>query len=142
MTSLSKDGKEGDVAAAVAAPGLEFVDWGKSSTILKKFTFSQVTPLISTGSVRRLEPEDLCHFTQLESEALSKTFVQDWHEEKEKNPTKPNLIKTVLKRHKFIFVWTGFLYLIAQASIFVGPLMLRKIVRVSVLSRKKDTVFI
>jgi len=42
------------------------VDWTKRN-YFKEFFFEHVTPLISEGTVRRLEPTDLCHLERLDS---------------------------------------------------------------------------
>lgn len=57
---------------------------------------------------------------------LSALFDEDWAEERKK--PKPNLVRALLARHKFTFVWTGFLFAIAQGSLFAGPLLLREII--------------
>ena len=63
-----------------------------------------------------------CVFTRTQ---LSAIFDEDWALEKTKE--KPNLVKALLVRHKFTFLWTGCLFGIAQASLFAGPLLLREI---------------
>ena len=57
---------------------------------------------------------------------LTDNFEEDWA--KEKTKPKPNLVRSLLVRHKVTFVWTGVLFGIAQASLFAGPLLLREIV--------------
>ena len=57
---------------------------------------------------------------------LTDKFEEDWA--KEKTKPKPNLVRSLLVRHKVTFVWTGVLFGIAQASLFAGPLLLREIV--------------
>ena len=45
------------------------VDWNKKNP-LKALFFAQVSPLIAEGTVRRLEPTDLCHLEKLDSERV------------------------------------------------------------------------
>jgi len=122
---MTADGKKTledvESGAKVALPP---VDWSKKN-LFKALFFAQVTPLIAEGTVRRLEPTDLCHLDALDSDRLSAIFDEDWALEKTKE--KPNLVKALLVRHKFTFLWTGCLFGIAQASLFAGPLLLREI---------------
>ena len=91
-------------------------------------TFWHVTPLISRGHVRRLEPEDLCQLPEMESERLASAFDRDWAAERAKNPDKPSLVRACLVGSRPTFIFTGVLYLLAQATRFSGPLLLRRIV--------------
>ena len=91
-------------------------------------TFWHVTPLISRGHVRRLEPEDLCQLPEMESERLASAFDRDWAAERAKNPDKPSLVRACLVGSRPTFIFTGVLYLLAQATLFSGPLLLRRIV--------------
>jgi len=132
MTSTAAGkGEDADVTSGATVKDVESivpkapVDWTKKNPI-KALFFAQVTPLIAEGTVRRLEPTDLCHLDRLDSERLSALFDEDWAEERKK--PKPNLVRALLARHKFTFVWTGFLFAIAQGSLFAGPLLLREII--------------
>ena len=108
--------------------GIPIIDWSVKNTLFHKFFFAQVTKLISVGQIRRLEPEDLAHLPELESDFLHENFQKEWEEEKRlRGKNDKNLIKVLLRRHKFTFVWTGFLFAIAQGAIFAGPLLLREI---------------
>ena len=110
--------------------GIPIIDWSVKNSPFHKFFFAQVTKLISVGQIRRLELEDLAHLPELESSFLHENFQNEWEEEKRlrwKNDK--NLIRVLLRRHKFTFVWTGFLFAIAQGAIFAGPLLLREIVK-------------
>jgi len=49
------------------------VDWRKKNP-LKALFFAQVSPLIREGTVRRLEPTDLCHLEKLDSERVRLGF--------------------------------------------------------------------
>ena len=110
--------------------GIPIIDWSVKNTLFHKFFFAQVTKLISVGQIRRLEPEDLAHLPELESDFLHENFQKEWEEEKRlRGKNDKNLIKVLLRRHKFTFVWTGFLFAIAQGAIFAGPLLLREIVK-------------
>ena len=110
--------------------GIPIIDWSVKNTLFHKFFFAQVTKLISVGQIRRLEPEDLAHLPELESIFLHENFQKEWEEEKKlRGKNDKNLIKVLLRRHKFTFVWTGFLFAIAQGAIFAGPLLLREIVK-------------
>ena len=91
-------------------------------------TFWHVTPLISRGHVRRLEPEDLCQLPEMESERLANAFDRDWAAERAKHPEKPSLVRACLVGSRPTFIFTGVLYLLAQATLFSGPLLLRRIV--------------
>tara|TARA_B110000977_G_scaffold200812_1_gene292715 strand:+ start:9872 stop:14014 length:4143 start_codon:yes stop_codon:yes gene_type:complete len=94
----------------------------------EQLTFWHVTPLISRGHVRRLEPEDLCALPEMESEKLANAFDRDWAAERAKNPDKPSLVRACLVGSRPTFLFTAVLYLIAQATLFSGPLLLRQIV--------------
>ena len=94
----------------------------------EQLTFWHVTPLISRGHVRRLEPEDLCALPEMESEKLANAFDRDWAAERAKNPDKPSLVRASLVGSRPTFLFTAVLYLIAQATLFSGPLLLRQIV--------------
>jgi ATP-binding cassette subfamily C (CFTR/MRP) protein 1 len=91
-------------------------------------TFWHVFPLISRGHVRRLEPEDLCRLPEMESERLANAFDRDWAAERAKHPEKPSLVRACLVGSRPTFIFTGVLYLLAQATLFSGPLLLRRIV--------------
>ena len=95
---------------------------------LEQLTFWHVFPLISRGHVRRLEPEDLCRLPEMESELLANAFDRDWAAERAKNPEKPSLVKACLVGSRPTFLFTAVLYIIAQATLFSGPLLLRQIV--------------
>ena len=43
----------------------------------------------------------------------------------EREKREKTLIRVLLRRHAFTFVWTGVLFAIAQGAIFAGPLLLR-----------------
>ena len=90
--------------------------------------FTHVTPLISTGHIRRLEPEDLCHLPELDSEDLAAKFDRDWAEERRRRPDKPSLVRACLVGSGPTLIYTGILYIIAQATLFSGPVLLRLIV--------------
>ena len=45
------------------------VDW-RARNPLKQLFFAQVSPLIAEGTVRRLEPTDLCHLDALDSQRV------------------------------------------------------------------------
>ena len=62
MTSETKDVED-------AGPPKPPVDWAKNNA-LKSLFFAQVSPLIAEGTVRRLEPTDLCHLDTLDSERV------------------------------------------------------------------------
>ena len=110
--------------------GIPIIDWSVKNTLFHKFFFAQVTKLISVGQIRRLEPEDLAHLPELESDFLHENFQKEWEEEKKlRGKNDKNLINVLLRRHQFTFVWTGFLFAIAQGAIFAGPLLLREIVK-------------
>jgi ATP-binding cassette, subfamily C (CFTR/MRP), member 1 len=114
------------------------IDWQRQNGIVYKIFFAQVTKLISTGAIRRLEIEDLCHLEQMGSELLWEKFERNWESEKKraslmssenKKNNKANLIKCLLREHHFTFAWTGVLFGISQAAVFAGPLLLREIVK-------------
>ena len=110
--------------------GIPIIDWSVKNSPFHKFFFAQVTKLISVGQIRRLELEDLAHLPELESSFLHENFQNEWEEEKRlRGKNDKNLIRVLLRRHKFTFVWTGFLFAIAQGAIFAGPLLLREIVK-------------
>ena len=96
--------------------------------IFQQLVFAQVSPLISRGQLRRLEPEDLCHLPEMESEDLARRFEKDWSAELKKNPTKPSLVRACLVGSGPLFAGTAVLYTLAQASLFTGPVILRLIV--------------
>lgn len=62
MTSETKDVED-------AGPPQPPVDWTKKN-VIKTLFFAQVSPLIAEGTVRRLEPTDLCHLDKLDSERV------------------------------------------------------------------------
>ena len=95
---------------------------------LQQVFFTHVTPLISTGHIRRLEPEDLCHLPELDSEDLAAKFDRDWAEERRRRPDKPSLVRACLVGSGPTLIYTGILYVIAQATLFSGPVLLRLIV--------------
>jgi ATP-binding cassette subfamily C (CFTR/MRP) protein 1 len=103
------------------------VKWVKPN-LLQQLFFAHVSPLISRGQLRRLEPDDLCHLPEMESAALAKQFEIDWSAELKKNPDKPSLIKACLVGSGPLFAGTAVLYTLAQASLFTGPVILRLIV--------------
>lgn len=45
------------------------VDW-RATNALKRLFFAHVSPLIAEGTVRRLEPTDLCHLDALDSQRV------------------------------------------------------------------------
>ena len=45
------------------------VDW-EATNALKRLFFAHVSPLIAEGTVRRLEPTDLCHLDALDSQRV------------------------------------------------------------------------
>jgi hypothetical protein len=80
--------------------------------------FTQVSPLIAIGQVRRLEPEDLCHLPELDSGKLAAEFEKDWAAELKK--PQPSLIRACLVGSAPIFIGTGLLYTMAQGSLFTA----------------------
>jgi hypothetical protein len=80
-TAAGKD-VDADVTSGAAAKDVESivpkapVDWTKKNPI-KALFFAQVTPLIAEGTVRRLEPTDLCHLDRLDSERVRFTRASD-----------------------------------------------------------------
>ena len=60
------------------------IDWQRQNGIVYKIFFAQVTKLISTGAIRRLEIEDLCHLEQMGSELLWEKFERNWESEKKR----------------------------------------------------------
>ena len=73
MTTMTADGAQktldDDDVEEGATVALPPVDWSKKNA-LKALFFAQVTPLIAEGTVRRLEPTDLCHLESLDSERV------------------------------------------------------------------------
>lgn len=76
MTSTAAGkGEDADVTSGATVKDVESivpkapVDWTKKNPI-KALFFAQVTPLIAEGTVRRLEPTDLCHLDRLDSERV------------------------------------------------------------------------
>ena len=104
------------------------VRWRVPPSPLQQVFFTHVTPLISTGHIRRLEPEDLCHLPELDSEDLAAKFDRDWAEERRRRPDKPSLVRACLVGSGPTLIYTGILYIIAQATLFSGPVLLRLIV--------------
>lgn len=45
------------------------VDW-RAKNAFKRLFFAHVSPLIAEGTVRRLEPTDLCHLDALDSQRV------------------------------------------------------------------------
>ena len=110
--------------------GVPIIDWSIKNSAFHRFFFAHVTKLIAVGHVRRVEPEDLAHLEELESAFLHENFEKEWEEEKRsKGKSEKTLIRVLLRRHAFTFVWTGVLFAIAQGAIFAGPLLLREIVK-------------
>ena len=74
--AVTADGKKTledvESGAKVALPP---VDWSKKNPF-KALFFAQVTPLIAEGTVRRLEPTDLCHLDALDSDRVRIRFRQ------------------------------------------------------------------
>lgn len=67
MSSMEK----GDVeAVSVLEPPVDWANVGWKKNPLKSLFFAQVTPLISEGTVRRLEATDLCHLDALDSQVV------------------------------------------------------------------------
>ena len=69
MTSTGDTMKDAEDVGPPPAP----VDWRKKNP-LKALFFAQVSPLIREGTVRRLEPTDLCHLEKLDSERVRLGF--------------------------------------------------------------------
>ena len=110
--------------------GVPIIDWSIKNSAFHRFFFAHVTKLIAVGHVRRVEPDDLAHLEELESAFLHENFEKEWEEEKRsKGKSEKTLIRVLLRRHAFTFVWTGVLFAIAQGAIFAGPLLLREIVK-------------
>ena len=107
----------------LAAP----VQW-HTPNALEALAFSHVSPLISRGHVRRLEPDDLCRLPEMESAALAEAFDRDWAAEREKHPDNPSLVRACLVGSRPVFLFTAVLYAIAQGTLFSGPILLRRIV--------------
>ena len=120
--SASKSSALGDADAT-----FDPVPWPKPNAFQQLF-FTYVSPLISRGQLRRLEPDDLCHLPELESDALAAEFDKDWAAERKRNPDKPSLVRACLVGSGPLFFGTGILYAIAQGSLFSGPVLLRLIV--------------
>ena len=69
MTSTGETMTKGAKDAEDVGPPPAPVDWNKKNP-LKALFFAQVSPLIAEGTVRRLEPTDLCHLEKLDSERV------------------------------------------------------------------------
>jgi ATP-binding cassette, subfamily C (CFTR/MRP), member 1 len=115
-------------APIVAARYRDPVKWRIPPSCGQQVFFTHVTPLISTGHIRRLEPEDLCHLPELDSKDLAFKFDRDWAEERSKHPEKPSLVRACLVGSRGTLIYTGCLYTISQATLFSGPVLLRLIV--------------
>ena len=129
-TNITREYNNNNMKNKKVDVGIPIIDWSVKNSVFHKFFFAQVTKLISVGQIRRLELEDLAHLPELESSFLHENFQNEWEEEKRlRGKNDKNLIRVLLRRHKFTFVWTGFLFAIAQGAIFAGPLLLREIVK-------------
>jgi ATP-binding cassette, subfamily C (CFTR/MRP), member 1 len=89
--------------------------------------FAFVDPLISRGRKKRLEPEDCMKLPSLQTESLYSNFERAWAEELDRE--QPDIRRAVIKGHFGIFMMTAVLYLIGQATLFAGPILLQRIVK-------------
>jgi hypothetical protein len=93
---------------------------------LRRLLFLDVDPLIHLGYRTRLEPHHLCKDASVQTAVLMANLEPGWAEQRKK-PV-PDLKMALLRGNVRGIVFTGVLYLIAQACSLAGPLLLREIV--------------
>lgn len=93
---------------------------------LKRLLFLDVDPLVNLGYRTRLEPEHMCEEPTVQTSRLIGNLEPAWQEQLKK--PKPDLKRALLRGNGHAFIYTGVLYLFAQACSLAGPLLLRRIV--------------
>ena len=126
----SVDSSQGtDVESGHAAAGPKLGDdyrYNSTPGFLKRLLFLDVDPLIHLGFRTRLEPHHLCEEASVKTSLLMANLEPGWAEQRQK-PV-PDLKMALLRGNVRGIVYTGVLYLIAQACSLAGPLLLREIV--------------
>jgi len=74
------------------------VDW-RATNALKRLFFAHVGPLIAEGTVRRLEPTDLCHLDALDSQRVRAIRLID--RSRDASDARAMVVVTVVKKTFF-----------------------------------------
>ncbi|XP_047310142.1 ABC transporter C family member 2 [Impatiens glandulifera] len=117
-----------DTAEYEELPGGEQICPERHANIFSKFTFSWMNPIMQLGFKKPLTDKDVWKLdTWDRSETLNEKFQQCWAEESRK--PKPWLLRALNRALGGRFWWGGFWKIGNDASQFVGPLILNKLLQ-------------
>eukprot|EP01038_Epipyxis_sp_PR26KG_P012636 gene12636-16943_t len=102
-------------------------------SLLNSLTFSWMRPLLNTGNLKALELTDLYPLSNRDkSNVVYNTFKKHWdeqlHQSSNEYSKKPSLSKALFLSYGIPFCAAGFLKLIHDSCLFIGPLLLNKII--------------
>lgn len=93
---------------------------------IQRLFFYWVDPLIRQGYHTRLEPQDMLVNNSVQTDELHSKFDEQWQKQLQK--PEPDIKRAVIAGNSKMLVFTGILYMIAQACTLAGPLLLNRIV--------------
>jgi len=102
---------------------------GFISLVWSTLTFSWMEPLLTTGNQRPLEKEDLFKLQYRDSaDGVYKKFKAGWSKQLQRKDAEPSITWTFLDAFGTPFILSGLLKLINDSCMFVGPMLLNRII--------------
>jgi ATP-binding cassette subfamily C (CFTR/MRP) protein 1 len=87
-------------------------------------------PLLQVGNQRALEMKDLYELREADSsEGVYQRFKHYWQEQLKENSASPSLVMTFFHAFGKPFLMAGFLKLIHDTALFVGPYLLNALIK-------------
>jgi len=103
--------------------------YGCIKLVWSTLTFSWMEPLLTVGNQRPLEKEDLFKLQYRDSaDGVYKKFKAGWSRQLQRKDAEPSITWTFLDAFGTPFLLSGLLKLINDSCMFVGPLLLNRII--------------